>query len=357
MYKINLLIIFIFVVIMIFCPQTVLYTQKNRDVDVYIAGYMRPPKLEVYSYVAGYWKNGKIVDLETKGFHNDRTIANSIFVSGNNVYAAGSIDNVPDRSKAELKTYFAVYWKNGKIFYLTDYMPEAQATSIFVSKKDVFIAGYIQEKKTDNKIAVYWKNNKLIKLTDGKSNAYTTSICVSGEDVYIAGAVTDPKTANAIAVYWKNGKMISLTDGKYFAYATSLVVSGNDVYVAALAFYDETQDIKATAYWKNDKKIILTGKTGTCIANSIFVNGKDVYVLGADGRNLVYWKNGKEEIFFSPNNKNYHFSARAIYVAGNDVYISGEVDAKPVYWINGKLIQFEKQRYLHETKATSIFIK
>ena len=71
----------------------------------------------------------------------------------------------------------AKYWVDGQEIKLSDGTNNAKANSIFVSGSDVYIAG------SDNG-AVYWKNNAEIRLSG--SNA--SSIFVSGNDVYVGGS-------------------------------------------------------------------------------------------------------------------------------------------------------------------------
>ncbi|HEV7424604.1 MAG TPA: hypothetical protein VGO21_05490, partial [Candidatus Paceibacterota bacterium] len=71
----------------------------------------------------------------------------------------------------------AKYWVDGQEIKLSDGTQDASANSIFVSKNDVYTAG------SDNG-AVYWKNNSEIRLSGNNAS----SIFVSGNDVYVAGA-------------------------------------------------------------------------------------------------------------------------------------------------------------------------
>ena len=74
--------------------------------DVYAAGYQ---KIGVKK-VATLWKNGQATLLST-GQINE--YANSVFVSGNDVYVAGYEDN-------GIVKPIAKYWKNGEEFLLND---------------------------------------------------------------------------------------------------------------------------------------------------------------------------------------------------------------------------------------------
>ena len=100
--------------------------------------------------------------------------------SGNaHVYVAGYESNGTNN--------VAKYWMDSTEILLSNGNNEAKANSIFVSGNDVYIAG------SDNG-AVYWKNNAEIRLSG--SNA--SSIYVSGNDIYVGGSDTSSNGPNAV---------------------------------------------------------------------------------------------------------------------------------------------------------------
>jgi hypothetical protein len=126
--------------------------------DLYVAG---TEEISVNQYstigVAKYWKNGNPINL-TSVSTEDAT-ASSIAVSGNNVYVAGiQYDRLSTNGIAK-------YWKNGIPVKLTDGSTDDQANSIAVSGTDVYVAG------TANGIATYWKNGKAVNLSNIPSAA------------------------------------------------------------------------------------------------------------------------------------------------------------------------------------------
>jgi WD40 repeat protein len=191
--------------------------------DVYVGGCYRNEKDEKGGRtVAALWKNGSLLYCLGEGKSWPRV--NSVFVSDGDVYAAGPIED------------FGVVWKNGdEIYRFGDGKKHtAEAYSIFVSGDDVYVAGsegVDYNSGLDGQLyAVYWKNGHLHRLTEKDDKRATAmSIFVSGGDIYVAGSV------NRRASLWKNepNGHIYLTDHYgTVSYATSVFVSGNDVYVA-----------------------------------------------------------------------------------------------------------------------------
>ncbi|CAN5459826.1 hypothetical protein BH10BAC3_BH10BAC3_17450 [soil metagenome] len=115
--------------------------------------------------IAKYWKNGMPVIL-TDG--TEDAFTTSIAFSGTDVYVAGTEWNGKSYQGANGYTYrksIAKYWKNGKPVNLTDGTENAEANSIAVSGNDVYVAGTI------NGYATYWKNGMAIKLSNVESDA------------------------------------------------------------------------------------------------------------------------------------------------------------------------------------------
>ena len=243
--------------------------------DVYVAGYLGNVPGNVpgdYNAHAVYWKNGNATYLPENTRSGDwadnypisstSSGANSIFISGSDIYIAGGeeitrmISPYPNLGVASAIS--AVYWKNGNEIYLIKggYGGSLadDAYSIFVAEQDVYACGALE--------ARYWKNGASVYLP-GITTA--KSIFVSEGDVYVAGTQPDGQpfqTYNGtryrtVAKYWKNGNPVSLSDGTKDAYATSIAVSGTDIYVAG---YEEktagAQDYIAK-YWKNGNPVIL----------------------------------------------------------------------------------------------------
>jgi len=249
--------------------------------DVYVCGSVTDVVTGVH---ACYWKNGNIIYLPDNTRSGDwadiypissiSSHANSIFISGADIYIAGGEEIArmisPYPNLGHVYSISAVYWKNGNEIYLIKggYGGSLadDAYSIFVTGQDVYACGALSGQ--------YWKNGSPVIL-----GGTAKSICVSGGDVYVAGSQPDGQPFQTyfgtryreVAKYWKNGNSVNVSDGTKNAYATSIAVSGNDVYVAG---YEEqtagSWDFIAK-YWKNGNPVILGNVSKYSEASCIFL--------------------------------------------------------------------------------------
>ncbi|MCA6408271.1 MAG: hypothetical protein IM575_04020 [Cytophagales bacterium] len=164
--------------------------------DVYVAGWEQDDQGIA---TAKYWKNGIEFILAKPAY------IYAMFITNNDLYFAGERLNTTDGE------FYATYWKNEKA---TDLLQDGIATSIYVSNNDVYVAGHYLSRQ-----AYFWKNDKIFNLTDGTKPATAESIYAINNDVYVAGQEEN------IARFWKNGvvyPLIELNDGT--GQATSIVV-------------------------------------------------------------------------------------------------------------------------------------
>jgi hypothetical protein len=254
--------------------------------DVYIAGYGRGegPYGGTNDPRAILWKNGKAQYLPFLGARQTG-FANSVFVSGKDVYVAGTYRpaNYPYDFRAG-----AVLWKNGAAQYLSpsDATPDTEANSVYVSGGDVYVAGQVSGK------AALWKNGAMLPLSlDSGSTSWASSVFVSGGDVYVAGGGEySAESSGYAAILWKNGEKQNLSDGSIFGVAHSIFVIDADVYVAGETL--DAQGLIAATLWKNGAKQNIDSPTSICEAQSVFAIGGDVYVGGAVFGYAAIWKNG-----------------------------------------------------------------
>ena len=226
--------------------------------DVYMCG--------VVSGQATYWKNGTPVTLETR-----TSSAIGIFVSGNDVYVAGTVKD----TVAGYVYNKAVYWKNGVATRLG--LWESGANAVCVSGSDVYVAGYdsdnsfIQGQGSNNPtLPVIWKNGTLTKLpllvaTNMVSNSGTRgveSLFVSVSDVYAVGNVYVTNFGYS-GYCWKNNNIEFSPSGSTGAFFKDVFVKGSDIYIAG------GNNNNGPVYWKNQTLVALKGGDG--FAQAIFV--------------------------------------------------------------------------------------
>jgi hypothetical protein len=301
--------------------------------DIYVAGFEANGS---NMNIAKYWKNGTPVTLGAGTYSSD---ADSIFVSGSDVYVAGREGS----SQGDV----AKYWKNGTEVALTVGAQDsvAIALSVFVDGNDVYVAGY------DRDVAMYWKNGAPVALTDGTHHAEAWSIAVSGTDVHVAGweyktTQIDPTHTftTPVAKYWKNAVPTELSDPLAFGIAHSIFLSGNDIYVTGNTCQEnEPPGCDLATYWKNGIPVVLAGQKPTAGA-SIFVSGADVYVAGnhltGNGTAIAdLWKDG----MLTQLSRGGLTAANQVVVSGSDIYvagagINGQGQEVAGYWKNGVFV-------------------
>jgi len=293
-------------------------------VDVYVVGSAYNEKQG--NTIAKLWKNGVAQTLTSpstsKGNMPDDSWANSIYVSGNDVYVAGVF--------VSTSCGMSIVWKNGTAQSLGC----GSASSVFVSGNDVYVAG--DDHNDWSSPGVVWKNGVAQKLGNGMDDR-VSSIFVSGSDVYVAG------TNNRRAAIWKNG-VVQQLEGN-FGYAYVVYVSGSDVYVSG------GDGDKIGIVWKNGIPQSLPAST---FVTSFFVSGSDVYMSGVEygweGNKAIVWKNGTQQ-YLTGNDS----GASSVFVLGSDVYVSGRADKKAVLWKNGVMQNLTTSND-NEEQATSLFV-
>lgn len=193
----------------------------------------------------------------------------AVAVANGNVYIAGSETPEFDRR--------AVYWKNGKMEYLTDGQTDALAYCILAVGDDVYIGGY--EQPAGNKqggIARIWKNGAAQDLTDGTTVAKVNALYYDNGVLYAAGA---EKTSGGRwrGVLWTDGKPAYFTE-EAGTEVTGLYVKGGK-YIIEGNMTDASQNVLA-CIWTNDGVQVLSEGLEMCQGAGLAVAGKDVYVAG-----------------------------------------------------------------------------
>jgi hypothetical protein len=164
--------------------------------------------------VAKIWKNLTATSL-TGGTH-----IGSVYVAGSDVYGCGDYYNYP--------VSYAQSWKNGVLTELTDRSMVSNANSVVVSGTDVYIGG------RENMVAKIWKNGVATSLSNGTLFNMVSVVCVNGPDVYAAGYEMLTPGGISVAKYWKNGTANNLTDGANAATVNSMFLFGSDLFICGV---------------------------------------------------------------------------------------------------------------------------
>ena len=233
-----------------------------------------------YNYSSVYWKDGKMTDVDWNAMYFPGAA-----VSGSDVYAIGNVNDE--------KTYRGpVYWKNGKMFKLSNISANLTPTAIAFAGSDMYITGF--EEVGEKSFPVYWKNGELQRLPGKEPYSRPTGIAVSGTDVHIVGQALNKIFDNdtILITYWKNGERMKLKPTVAHEMVEDIAVSGNDVYFAGYT-YDGDRYPHAKV-WKNGEVTALRALTSGSVpsqATEVEVNGSDVYLAGYSDLKAVYWKN------------------------------------------------------------------
>jgi len=296
--------------------------------DVYVAGYYSVPDPNYVegsesSYavgnrldVAAVWKNGTLLYRLGDGKH--WSAANSVYVSGKDVYVAGY-----DRSSANSATV----WKNGEVMYRLG-KGRAEAKSLYVVGQDVFVTGTKETSRGSAPTA--WKNGT-------EHTKKVLALCVHGKDIYVAAEEKEGR--KSVVTIQKNGVVEHRLDdgGGRDLEVASLFVSDKDVYAVGKGTWRSGSSV--AAIWKNGALTRLVGEDSSSSAESVYVSGNDVYVAGSNEGFVTVWRNGATLFRIGNDNFADYGRAKSIRLLGKDVYVSKEVQIEGEYdctvWKNG----------------------
>ena len=317
-------------------------TQPNRPLT--IADLKGGPGRYVLSSMGVIWKDGKIYNAG----------ANSIFVSGDNVYIAG-ITGYGSNQRATL-------WTNGTPKELDTVT--SNATVVHVHGDDVYVAG--TRGGGDAQRPVLWKNGALVETLSesrGDRSWTPTHISVYNNEVCVAGFFGLYERKHML---WKSGKDSSL-DTPYTSGMTdvhrSMNLSDNDVYIAIVrgdaSAYDASGAPKKGGLYliKNGQPqhiadVVFRGDFGEGFGNTedemihIYVSDKNAYIVSTINGKAKLWKNNAEqklEGFEDPETlQEMNTEALRVFATGDNVYVfgarakKGARESNFVIWKNGK---------------------
>jgi uncharacterized protein YjdB len=299
--------------------------------SVYVAGFEYNPGVSV----AKLWKNGSPQNLSAGA---SAAQANSVFVAGSVVYAAGHENNSESRpiaklwvndssmnlttgvnaaaansvfvsgssalyvagSEKEAGVSVAKLWISGTPMSLSSGARNAEAKSLFVSDGNLhYVAGFEADAQGTD-VARLWTNdpNQPQFLSDGSRDEQATSVHVSGGNVYVAGFERNGD-GRTVAKLWINGSPMSLTDGRHNAKANGVFAAGDNTYYVVGSEYDPNADKTVAKLWTNDAAQAQTLSSGAAnaVAHSVFVLGGNVYAVGSENNSYgrptaKLWLNG-----------------------------------------------------------------
>ena len=248
--------------------------------DVYVAGsqYAGPNPYGGSNYVPTLWKNGIKMPYDTVG----DPFGKYLWVSGNDVYQGGV---------AQVGAYGQItVWKNGKATPVNDGKNPCSFIALYVSGGDEYVLGEEHNGSTGLDRVTLWKNSVAVSSFNRNSGFFPNMLYVSGGDVFLAQTGVGSTTTKI----YKNGTATSLVDAS--AYITSIYEGKKGVYVTGVKSYGQYE---WATVWKNGVAgPALTKGMVNSYAYSICESGGDVYVAGMEGNNTgtggvaKLWKNG-----------------------------------------------------------------
>jgi hypothetical protein len=307
--------------------------------EVYMVGFANG------SGSVALWKNGVLQELP------DGTDANSVYVSANDVYVAGTTGGYHDDRRA-------VLWKNGVMQKLSEKWSDASSVCVFNNIPIVAGTGVYNRSTQRYTGATLWVNGEAQNIHYGNkdySSSSANSVFVANNNIYTVGNVAGYSCDRA--ALWINGETTFLTDGTHIAWANSIFVSDNDIYIIGVEKIEPGKDAllgpAIHILWKNGIRQDMPEEVSL---SSIYVSNNDVYITGRYGNYAVLWKNGIEQRLTDGTRI---AEAKSVFVLDNDVYVAiNEADEDGFaettkLWKNGKMKTISTNR----SKTVSMFVK
>jgi hypothetical protein len=264
------------------------------DFDVYVVGYLRNNSADV----ATIRKNGSSTALSNS---TKNSYANSVVVSGNDIYVAGS-----DDSKA-------VWWKNGikQPIDFSENNTDSVINAIAISGNDVYMAGYQINQTSGKKNATIWKNGSWIRTK--ADNTEFNDICCSGNDYYTVGNTPRINSAGRIAQIWKNGDLYlnpgNLDAAGLNSSATCIITKDGKIYVGGRGddeifpkIWEITTNGTSTAVSSLNLNDTSIPNTGSSNITSIAFSGNELFGAGyitASNPTAKMWSTTNGNVFSS----------------------------------------------------------
>jgi hypothetical protein len=286
---------------------------------VYVAGYVGNP--DTGAARAAYWKDGALQQLNS---NNTPSRANSICVSGGNVYVAGNVGSA-GKYNAENR---ATVWTNGSPRQLSDI--RSIAHSVYASGNTVYVAGGEWDSAVGDWAAMIWSSSnggQWSKQRLGSNRAVADSVHVSGGTVYAGGSEVMQGQTYQPATIWTGGSARHIDDQRRYGFANSVHVSGGTVYAAG--WFSPTNayaDDRAFYWYSDDGGTLQRLSDDSSNACSVHVSGDYICIAGwhntsgyAGGDRAVLWRNKGNSLELSAIPS----EARSVYISGDTVYVAG----------------------------------
>jgi hypothetical protein len=218
----------------------------------------------IYIYEGGGVKKNDIVYNKP-----DYAYTNSLFVSNNNVYIAGS--------KEYNEKYYATLWINGKSQQL-DVRPSS-ALAVYVHNENIYVFGYVLDKDVGQKY-ILWENGNVRETPFEKySSESYYDMYVFNNDVYVLKV---KRSGYQEAELWKTGinEIKILWKGEQRLYRKGFFISDNILYRAEIKTGRNNFTIKLT---KDGEKINEYDLNASLLYDLVLTSNQDIYITTDQG--------------------------------------------------------------------------
>ena len=302
-----------------------------EDGTIYAVGYGIDSSDTRYAYT---WEDGVITELQNTVHPGGDASANAVYVSGDDVYIAGSCDN-------SSSVAIPGYWKNGVWTSLpveSSYSAyDARAFGVWEYNGSVYVSGFLT--KSDDwydSVPGYWVDGVWHGLTvTDMDYGFAYSIVVDSGDIYISGNITDTSN-DQYAVYWKNGtplKDSSSTAISNLNGGVTLAVKDPKVFVPGYSFDSSNRYMAGymneTGTWNSLTEL---SETSFSEARGVHVQDGHVYMTGfclVSAVSIpVYWKDGGSPVAVSAEAGYPAY----VYEENDTIYVVGKKDTEFGVW-------------------------
>lgn len=296
---------------------------------VYVVGFQSSRITNLY--IAAIWKDGVFTSLDNDGKSG---IATGITYLGEDMIISGHL-----RSSITGTDPQAVYWKNEELIKLANNGRPSEAFAVFVEGNDLYFAGTVNNK------AAIWKNGIIQELPTRGNSSQATSIFVDNGTVYAVGR--EVVSGKSVGVMWKDGEPSYLSENSRNVFLFGVGVLNGSVHIAGAENHPSTGPADANRvyarYWKDGEAEWLLEPPGLSFGRAVKIHNGQVYLIYDQGpssgsNTLFVMKDGESQQIFSGKPA----QATAIEVKGTDVYVAGYVSYEAAYIKNGTVVMLPK---------------